>query len=145
MFRKSLLLIIASLVTTVALAAGDVLYKWKDADGNTKFGDRPPKGVPYERIKVRQSKGGQSSTAITEKMDAQKQDNSDVEKQLSAAKEQLNQACEVAKINMKTLNTSGKIKVAAEDGGTRYLTDVEIEEKKKETQEQIDEFCNDKS
>lgn len=140
--RHTLLAILVSVSANLALAADNVLYKWKDAEGNTKYGDRPPKGIPYERIKVRASKSGNAAVPITQKLDAPKQDNSDVEKELSKAQQQMVEACRIAKANLQTLNNSRKIRVPAEDGGSRLLSDDEREEKKKETQEQIDNFCN---
>ncbi len=140
--RHTLLAILVSVSANLALAADNVLYKWKDAEGNIKYGDRPPKGIPYERIKVRQAKSGSAAAPITEKMDAPKQDNSAVEKELSKAQKQMAEACRIAKANLQTLNNARKIRIAADDGGSRLLSDEEREAKKKETQEQIDNFCN---
>ncbi|PWK44451.1 DUF4124 domain-containing protein [Pleionea mediterranea] len=144
MFRNVLITGFLAMFSLMTLAAEDVLYKWKDAEGNIKFGDRPPKGVPFERIKVRRSKSTGSASAITEKLDAKKQDNSDVEEQLSKAQQQMAEACKIAKANMSTLNNASRIKVAVE-GGTRLMTEEEKEAKKKETQRQIDEYCNSQS
>ena len=141
MFRNVLITGFLAMFSLMTLAAEDVLYKWKDAEGNIKFGDRPPKGVPFERIKVRRSKSTGSASAITEKLDAKKQDNSDVEEQLSKAQQQMAEACKIAKANMNTLNNASRIKVAVE-GGTRLMTEEEKEAKKKETQRQIDEYCD---
>ncbi|WMS88368.1 DUF4124 domain-containing protein [Pleionea litopenaei] len=134
------------LLTSIAVfglsvfAASGVLYKWKDADGNIKYGDRPPKGVPYERIKVRDSKGN-APTPITEKMEAKEQDNSNVREQLDKAQQQMNQACKIAKANMKTLETATRIKITGEDGEARQMTEEEREKKKAEMQEKIKQFC----
>ena len=145
MFRNVLITGFLAMFSLMTLAAEDVLYKWKDAEGNIKFGDRPPKGVPFERIKVRRSKATGSASAITEKLDAKKQDNSDVEEQLSKAQQQMAEACKIAKANMSTLTNASRIKVTTENGDSRLMTEEEKEAKKKDTQRQINEFCNGQS
>jgi hypothetical protein len=139
--RHTLLAILLSVGANLAFAADDVLYKWTDADGNTKFGDRPPKGVPFERIKIRKSKSDTATTPITEKVNAPKQEDSEVQNSISKVQQQMAEACKVAKANLKTLNTARKIRISTDDGGSRLLTDEEREAKKKETQEQIDTYC----
>ena len=132
----------------MAVAAGNVLYKWKDKDGNIKFGDRPPKDVPYERIKVRNAdSGGSSTSAITEKLKQKEEDdeNKDVKKQLSKMQEEMKAACKAAKANMQTLNNAKLIKIPAEEGGTRLMTDEERAAKKEETQRQIETYCDGES
>jgi hypothetical protein len=143
--RHTLLAILISVSANLALAADDVLYKWTDANGNTKFGDRPPKGVPFERIKVRKSKSDTAATPITEKVNTPKQDNSDIESQFSKVQQQMAEACRVAKANLNTLNTARKIRITTDGGESRLLTDEEREAKKKETQAQIDNYCNPKN
>jgi len=146
MVVKRFIIILSLILTaTIGFAAGDVLYKWKDAEGNTKYGDRPPKGIPFERIKVRSSGNNNSTAAITQKLGESKQDNSDVQSQLDKAKEQMNQMCKIAKANLSTLNTASRISVVADDGGKRLMTDEERAAKKAETQQKVKEFCADES
>jgi len=51
--RPLLLLLLALL----ALPAAAQVYKWKDADGKTHFGDRPPPDARTEEVKIRTYEG----------------------------------------------------------------------------------------
>ncbi|WP_144395511.1 DUF4124 domain-containing protein [Pleionea sediminis] len=135
MFRQTIIAAVLAITTSLVFAGSNVLYKWKDAEGNTKYGDRPPKGVPFERIKVR---GSNSSAAITEKIEAEENPQTDAQKEVAKMQAQITQACKIAKTNMETLNSGSRIK---KDGEDRMLTEEEIEQKKVETQKQIDNYC----
>ena len=136
-----LLALILCFVSMLALAADGVLYKWKDAEGNIRYGDRPPKGVPYERIRVRGADSGDASAPITEKMEAKKEDNKDIKDQLEQAKKQMAEACRIAKANLKTLDTATRIKTVGEDGKERLMSDAERAEKKKDMEEKRKRYC----
>ena len=45
--------------------AGAQVYKWKDADGKTHFGDRPPPEAKTEEIKVRVPEGTPQAQGVT--------------------------------------------------------------------------------
>ncbi|NVJ51483.1 MAG: DUF4124 domain-containing protein [Gammaproteobacteria bacterium] len=139
MIKSRILVGIACIGLSFAVQAG-VLYKWKDAEGNIKYGDRPPKGVPYERIKVRDSKGN-APAPITEKMKAEEQDNKNVREQLNKAQEQMNQACKIAQANLKTLATATRIKVTGDDGEPRMMTEEERSAKKLEMEDKVKQYC----
>ncbi|MEE4245088.1 MAG: DUF4124 domain-containing protein [Kangiellaceae bacterium] len=130
-------------LSAYAASAESYLYKWRDAEGNIKYGDRPPKGFKYERIKVRNSQTGKSSAPITQKLGEKEQDNSDITKQMNRANEQMKQGCKIAKANLKTLNTASRIKKTEADGGSRLMTPEEIEAKKAEMRQKIKDLCED--
>ena len=51
---RPLLLLLAAVL---AFAASAQVYKWKDAEGRTHFGDRPPPDAKTEEVKIRTYEG----------------------------------------------------------------------------------------
>lgn len=143
----------------LALAIGatslhaESVYKWTDKDGITHYGDQQPTGQKSESVDVKSgtthssvegSKEGRPSPQ--ERLKAMEKGKKEASKQASQsrteeAREKLRQKnCEVARKNLKTLNTYGRIKVQ-EDGEQRYLTSEEIDAKKAEYKNIADDSC----
>ncbi len=135
-------LMFALLMASPLVAEQEILYKWVDADGITQLSDRPPKGVKYERIKVRKSSSGETTSSTGQSVKTDSEENAEVKQQISKAQAQMAEACKVAKANLHTLNTASRISVGADDGGKRLMTEEERAAKKKETQASIDNFCD---
>lgn len=124
--------------------AGDI-YKWQE-NGKTVYGEFPPPGVQTQVFK-RQS----GPAAVTEETAAspetgapapapQPEDEAtvaDVEKY----REERDRNCEVAKRNLGILKTGGRHRFKLPDGSVQYLDETQTQERIKEAEDQVRDFC----
>ena len=132
-------------ISCSALSASKSLYKWKDKNGVTQFGERPPAGVEYEVIKMRGGKGGSGAAAapsITSKTSSKEDSDPKMKEQIDKANNYMKESCKIAKLNLDTLNNSARISIDDGEGGSRVLSDEERKQKLEQTQKQIKRFCN---
>lgn len=124
-------------------AAG--IQKWIDENGQVHYGDSPPAQVKAESINVTRppSNPGKplprfgGSNAESES-DAQ---NPDQKPPAETSEEQAKEACDQAQKDLSVINRSTRIRLKQADGTTRYMTKDEIEERRKQTEADIEQFC----
>ena len=136
----ALLLCSAAYATTV--------YKWNE-DGKIIYSQTPPPpGVEFEVIieedigkttNVATAGSASSGSTFEERQEQRQQEKT--QKQLIEESNRIKQEnCAIAKQNMESLTSRGQ--VTLKDGDLyRKLTEEERQEKIKETQAQVDEFC----
>jgi len=129
-------------------AAG--IQKWVDEKGQVHYGDSPPSKVPTETIRVSRppSNPGKSLPRIgvdqdTEQATAGEQD-SDTPVETAApeiGEEEAETICAEARKNLRVLNNSQRLRLQNRDGSSRAMTKEEKEARKKQEQQDIDQYC----
>ena len=135
---STLIFSLASLAAPTALADEEVVYRWLDSNGVVHYSERAPKGIPSEKVTIKQqiinrsSVPGQTSEQPADTAQAQfdQQQN-----------EQRQALCSQAKQQLERLNSSKPILTATESGEYRLLEVQEVEQKKDEMQQAIDTYC----
>jgi len=166
-----LIIVFISLIVCAELQAATV-YRWVDKNGKTHFSQTPPNAdtreysVRFAKEKVSAeeiAKKDQQSAKDAEDADAAKNGNkekaltpqqrlADIEKarmeQSKVATEKAKERderikkCQKAQSNMRNIEQGGRIYDVNKDGEREYWDDSKREEKKTETQDLIDKFCN---
>ncbi|QEI11334.1 DUF4124 domain-containing protein [Cellvibrio japonicus] len=128
---------IASLLSTAVLAAK--VYTWKDENGVTHYGERPPKEANAKMVRART---GHSDSVAGEAAPSTGSEPVTAE-QPPSMQQQLKdpERCEIARKNLETLNSNARIKMPDADGNTRFLTEDERQEKFDEMEKAIEESC----
>lgn len=124
-------------------AAG--IQKWVDENGQVHYGDSPPAQIKAESVNVTRppSNPGKplprfSGSDAEAKPEAQ---HPDQKPPAETSEEQAVQACEQAQKDLAVMNRSTRIRLKQADGTTRYMTAEEIEERRKQTEADIEQFC----
>jgi|TARA_R110001599_G_scaffold2854_2_gene15376 hypothetical protein len=141
-------LLTAFLILTCATTSSYAeVYKWTDKSGNTHYSDIKPNEVVSEKLNIKTTNSTQARTSP--QASAQRLDQTKA-KELQAQAERLqSQAqnketktqCQSIRDNLKTLQENSRIKIN-EDGALRYMTPEEIENKKQEYLQQINNQCS---
>jgi hypothetical protein len=130
-------------------AAG--IQKWTDENGQVHYGDSPPAQVNPEAVRISRppSNPGKSlprfaTENINKKDDKQDQSPSQQAKEPAPepSKDQAAEFCAQAKKDLATINRSKRIRVKSADGSSRFMTTEEINERRKLSQSDIDQYCN---
>jgi len=137
-------LICALLLATLPLHAGTI-KKWVDEDGNVHYGDSPPVSAKTENIRVL-SAPSNPGKALPRLNDSASEDtaSSGGGEDGNAGKvpaDQAKEACDQAKDDLKVISSSSRIRLKAADGTTRYMTTEEIQDRKKQAEADIKQFC----
>jgi hypothetical protein len=140
-------LIISLLLTIVAaapvIAAERYMYKWKSEDGEIHYTERPPKDIPYERIRVtidERSTSNSKSNLITTKKDSGA--STDIKKADDSYQAWRRENCKIAQQNLDILENAGRIAADDGQGGKRLMTDEEREANKKKAREAVAKYCD---
>ena len=145
--RIKCLLILALIFSAHSHAAG--IKKWEDESGQVNYGDSPPANVESKAVRVTRppSNPGKALPRFSGSQGEQPQ-SPDQQAQVPAApeepdvpQEQAAQLCEEAKSDLVKLNRSDNIRVRSKDGSVRYMSAQEREERRKLTEEDIEQFC----
>lgn len=144
------LLFLILFMSCSSYAAG--IKKWTDENGQVHYGDSPPlksqsesirvsrppsnPGKPLPRFSGSKEEDNNSATETTSVTPEQKEFPETTEE--DAAKR-----CASAKKDLATLRRSNRIRLKSDDGKVHYMTAEEIAERKKQSQEDIDQFCKD--
>ncbi len=152
-FAPSLLLL--SLCGFASVASATEVYRWKDANGNTQYGERPPEGVGAQRVALRAEPSvapapPAESTPVTAapiddpNLTADERAEAARQRALEAAAEARRQtraaACARAQQNLQVLRANEF--VSLRDGEeTRTLTTVERQEQIAENERSETEHC----
>jgi hypothetical protein len=139
------------LVLAIALGcapfAGADLYKYVDKDGKTVYSDQPPANVDSKQLHVNTGVStSPAKSAVARDKDLEKgreeardkAKKSDVEANNAKIAEQ---KCAQAQSNYKTYQDGGKLFKYTKDGERELLSDDEIESKRRESKQDMDEAC----
>ncbi len=146
--------------STGSYAAGTV-YKWRDANGQMHFSDKPPPQGNAETIKIKDTprrtpESATADTASAETADKQKQGAannamSDEQKAAQAALKRQQEAqrkairkqnCEIARKNLKTLKSTVRVRrLDPKTGQYVRVSDKQRMQKLRESQRKIREYC----
>ena len=129
-----------SLFLSTGLQAGT--YKWTDEQGNVHYGQRPPPGKQYEKVKIEKPPRSSGTTQAPASNTATESDKASktVEAEVARNAEIRKQNCKAAKNNLQLYQVKRYIK--GEDGKTRRVDKEERESKIKQQKGYIREFCD---
>jgi hypothetical protein len=137
-------LIYLMLLTSMTLHAGTI-HKWVDEEGNVHYGDAPPVSVKTEGVRV-QSAPSDPGKSLP-RLSAPKSSEDTASGTTAAADngnipdDQARVACEKAQEDLRVIGNSDRIKLRSADGSTRYMTTEEIEERKTQSEADVERFC----
>ncbi len=119
------------------------MYKWKSADGEIHYSERPPRGVKYTRIRVADDKGSapvaKPKSDLTNSNDQQQTTN--VGNSSSKYQEWRKENCKIATQNLDVLQNDARIAQDDGQGGTRLMSDEEKQANIKKMLEQQKKYC----
>jgi len=127
---------IASLLSTAVLAAK--VYTWKDENGVTHYGERPPKEANAKMVRARTGHSDPVPQEIEQNghQESASEASTDIATRLKDP-----ERCNAARKNMELLNGNVRIKTPDEQGVLRYITEEERQAKYEETRVAIAESC----
>ena len=136
-------LIYLVLMASMSVQAG-AIKKWVDEEGNVYYGDSPPLSAKTENVRVQSapSNPGKALPRLGNKENEQTTTGgagADDQNQVPA--DQAKIACDKAREDLQVINRSSRIKLRSADGSTRYMTTEEIEERKKQAEDDVKQFC----
>ena len=119
--------------------AGKTFYRWKDDQGITHYGERPPKDRPYVTIdnlsNLKGSPPPQKSRISSTPKEAEPEASEEPEVNLKNPKN-----CRYAKDTLKTIRQNARVRIQ-ENGSIRYLSQEEIKKKIAELKKLQREAC----
>ena len=138
-FAISLIAIFSSMCGTLQ-ADPSGYFRWKDAEGNLKMSDRPPKaGIEAEFVRT----SGSSRTSNTQTDDSVKKVAETTEPKTMEIMPPKDPArCQLAKANMKAFEGYSRIRITDTDGTKRLITEEEKKVQVKRAISAIDQNCD---
>jgi len=143
--------LIGTILLLAMAGAHAAMFKWKDAQGNTQFGQFPPAGVEAERMKAPRSPVSSSSKtgsnlqdrvkALEEKQDQDKE-NAQAAKEDKERAEQQEQQCKNARKTVNMLERGGNRRYRMPDGSVKRLDVNETRRRIDESKKYIKEYCS---
>lgn len=131
------------LLTTGTIQAEAKTYRWVDEHGNTVYSQLPPQARDYQELKLRNKTPEDQRAVATEKLQRMQQQTAKTrKKQASEAIRKKN--CQTARDNLKILENPEIRLLKDQEGNYETLDDNRRKTLIKETQENINEFCNNK-
>lgn len=131
--------LLAGLATLPAQAEN--VYRWVDDDGVTHFTAHPPKNRQSDQLRTQT---GHSEPVDYSKQypaeEAQNQERANSQNQ-GPSQAELDDACQRARENLRTLEQGGRIAEEAEDGSRRYLSEEEKAERAERARQTVEETC----
>ena len=141
-------IVVLAIAIAFAPLAGADLYKYVDKDGKTVYSDQPPANVDSQHLHVNTgvATSGAGKSALQRDKDLEKGREEARDKAKKADAEANNakvaeQKCAQAQANFKTYQDGGKLFKYTKDGERELLSDEEIEAKRKESKQDMDEAC----
>ncbi len=136
--RYSIFLI---LVASMSLNAGSI-HKWTDEDGNVHYGDSPPVSAKTEGVRVLSapSNPGRALPRLGTSTSSGGGSNAPASNN-QIPEDQAKIACDKAQEDLQIISNSNRIKLKSADGSTRYMTSEEIEERKIQSEADVERFC----
>lgn len=142
--------LISTLLLLAMAGANAGMYKWKDAQGNTQFGEFPPAGVDAEQMKpppppATNPGKGPSLEDRVKALDAQESADKEkalVEKEEKEKAAQKKQNCENARQNAELLQRGGNRLYQMPDGSYKRFNAEESQKRVEESKKFIAENCS---
>ena len=143
--HKMRYLIYLVLTASMSVQAG-AIKKWVDEEGNVYYGDSPPLSVKTENVRVLSapSNPGKALPRLGNNENEQATTGgagADDQNQAQVPADQAKIACDKAREDLQVISRSSRIKLRSADGSTRYMTTEEIEERKKQAEDDVKQFC----
>jgi hypothetical protein len=137
-------LIYLMFLASMTLNAGTI-HKWVDEEGNVHYGDAPPIAAKTEGVWV-QSAPSNPGKALPRLSDPKSSENTESGTTAAAEngnvpEDQARIACEKAQEDLQVISRSNRIKLRSADGSTRYMTTEEIEERRTQSEADVERFC----
>jgi len=111
------------------------IYSWVDAKGITHYGENPPKDTPSRKLNARTGHSDPVDYETTEKKETKQEDK-------ATASSPSPERCQLARNNLKVLQTSPRVKTTDANGENRYMTPDEMQAQVATMQEIITEECS---
>ena len=154
---KRLIVIAASLAFSASAAAQ--MYKWKDKDGHTRYGDVPPPGAdatpmrgssraaPSAAPAAGAAKDDKSEKALTPEQAFRKRQQERAAAEQKSAKERTESAekqanCSQAQRQLATLESGQRIAVTNADGERSYMDDSQRAAETQRAQKAVSDWCS---
>ncbi|VAW79306.1 hypothetical protein MNBD_GAMMA15-1229 [hydrothermal vent metagenome] len=142
--------LIAALLLLATAGAHATMYKWKDAQGNTQFGQFPPAGVESQRMKAPRApattpdKGPslQDRVKAMENRQGKANDKALAEKQKKERAAQLKQNCDNARSSSQLLQRGGNRLYKMPDGSYKRFNAEESKSRIDKSKKFIAENCS---
>jgi hypothetical protein len=142
-------IVVLAIACAFAPLAGADLYKYVDKDGKTVYSDQPPANVESQQLHVNtgvSTSSGGAKSAVERDKELEKGREAARDKAKKADAEANNakvaeQKCAAAQATYKTYQDGGKLFRYTKDGERELLNDDEIEAKRKESKQDMDEAC----
>ena len=137
--RYSIFLI---LLASMSLNAGSI-HKWTDDEGNVHYSDSPPASVKTEGVRVlaAPSNPGKALPRLNTSASGSGDSGGAPVNNEQVPEDQAKVACEKAREDLEVIGKSSRIKLRDADGNTRYMTSEEIEERRVQSEEDVERFC----
>ena len=137
-------LIYLMFLASMTLNAGTI-HKWVDEEGNVHYSDAPPISVKTKGVRV-QSAPSNPGKALPRLSQPKSSENPESGTTAAAGndnipEDQARNFCEKAQEDLRVISNSNRIKLRSADGSTRYMTTEEIEERKTQSEADIERFC----
>lgn len=140
--------LLASLFACLLLPAVQAapIYKWVDEQGTQHFSSEPPASMDAQKISVQtprspsQPVSAPVPSAKTDDAPSQQDIDQQVRKQVAQENEELKQQCTRLRTNLSQLKNNPRL-LAEIDGQTVRLSEEQRQERIRETEEQIRQFC----
>jgi len=143
-------LLIALALGCLALEAGAAgIYKWKDAQGKTHYGERPPPEANAEAVRVPKTPASSGDPAPLEEPDgdqaapdADDQGEAQTPSAGEGTKTVRTKNCEIAKENLRILETYEQVMEKDTQGDPIRLGDEERQTRLETARKHIEEYCD---
>jgi len=149
---QPIIFLLALFALTSTAAAQSTVYKWVDADGKVQYSQTPPQDVSHEKVHLPVSEpatGGSSTLERLQKqLDQIDQERAEQAQQQQQAREARNQEelrsrnCKQARANLQALQSNADVIQTRSDGSKFILTAEQREQRLKQTNKDIEYYCN---
>ena len=142
--------LIGTILLLAMAGAHATMYKWKDAQGNTQFGQFPPAGVEAQRMKAPRapaSSPAKAAPSLKDRLKALEEKQDKDQEKAQAAKEeqkraeQQKQQCENARKTVTLLGRGGNRRYRMPDGSVRHLDENETRRRIDESKQYLKKYC----
>jgi len=126
------------------------IYKWVDDNGTVHFGSEPPTNVEAKTVSTKIAKpqsqpapesSAQENTKTESKAPSQAEIDKEVRKQVVREQEELKKQCTLLRTRLSQLKNNPRL-LTEIDGETVRLSEEQRQERIKEAEEKIKEFCD---
>lgn len=151
------LLLLTSFIFHQPISVAANIYKWVDDQGNVHYTQKKPSNAEAEKLKVpsrapvdtstysrptlkKGDAANNSKQAAEKNQQAGEQDN-EKKPETAAEKKRRMAACEQARNQLATMESSGRVRSRDKEGNTSYLTPEQKQQRMKKIQDSIAKSC----